>query len=192
MRTQTATDYRQRLLTGLAESIVAVGYRTTTVADVVRRARTSRRTFYEHFESKEACFVALLTDANTEMIRRITEAVDPEAAWETQVRQAVETWIVAAEDEQAIMLSWVRDLPSLGESARALQREMMNAFVNMVETLSNTPRWHTPGGIPRPVAVMLLGGLRELMATTVEDGGRVRDITEVAVTASIAMLGPRG
>jgi hypothetical protein len=39
---------------------------------------------------------------------------------------------------------------------------------------------------------MLLGGLRELIATTVEDGGRVGDITEVAVAASVALLGPRG
>ena len=37
---------------------------------------------------------------------------------------------------------------------------------------------------------MLLGGLRELTATTVEDGGRIRDNTEIAVHASIALLGP--
>ena len=36
--------------------------------------------------------------------------------------------------------------------------------------------------------IMLLGGLRELIATTVGDGG---DITEVAVQATQAMLGDR-
>jgi hypothetical protein len=38
---------------------------------------------------------------------------------------------------------------------------------------------------------MLLGGLRELMATTVEDGGRLGDIMAVAVDATMAMIGPR-
>jgi hypothetical protein len=38
---------------------------------------------------------------------------------------------------------------------------------------------------------MLLAGLRELIATTVEDGGDIGDITEVAVQATMAMLGPR-
>ena len=36
----------------------------------------------------------------------------------------------------------------------------------------------------------MLGGLRELIATTVEDGGDIGDITEVAVQATQAMLGP--
>ena len=44
---------------------------------------------------------------------------------------------------------------------------------------------------PRQFAIILLGGLRELIATTVEDGGSIGDITEVAVEATTAMLGPR-
>jgi len=39
---------------------------------------------------------------------------------------------------------------------------------------------------------MLLGGLRELTAVTVESGGRMSDITEEAVDAAIALVGPRG
>ena len=39
-------------------------------------------------------------------------------------------------------------------------------------------------------AGMPLGGLRELIATTVEDGGDIGDIPEVAVQATQAMLGP--
>src|SRR6185437_14381379 len=54
--------FRRRLLDGLAASIADKGYRATTVADIVRRARTSRRTFYEHFAGKEECFIALLSD----------------------------------------------------------------------------------------------------------------------------------
>jgi AcrR family transcriptional regulator len=192
MTTVTA-EHRRRLLDGLAESIATDGYRSTTVADIVRRARTSRRTFYEHFSDKEACFVALLTASNTQMIREITAAVDPRAPWTDQVRQAVEAWISCVESGPAIMLSWIRDVPSLGSAARRLQRDTMEAFVTMIQTLCDTEEWRAVRGgrpVPRQLAIMLLGGLRELTATTVEDGGRVRDITELAVTASIALLGP--
>jgi AcrR family transcriptional regulator len=48
----------------LSKGIAQDGYPRTTVADIVRRARTSRRTFYQHFDSREGCFVALLTEAN--------------------------------------------------------------------------------------------------------------------------------
>ncbi|MEZ5700921.1 MAG: helix-turn-helix domain-containing protein [Burkholderiaceae bacterium] len=35
-----------------------------TIADVVREAGVSKRSFYEHFESKEACFLALYAAAS--------------------------------------------------------------------------------------------------------------------------------
>jgi len=185
--------FRPRLLDGLATSIAEKGYRDTTVADIVRRARTSRRTFYEHFSSKEACFVALLTDANAEMIRQISMAVDQTAPWKSQVRQAVEAWIACSESEPALMLSWIRDVPSLGDAARRLQRELMDAFIDTIQAFCDTDEWRAAGAGPvsRQLVIMLVGGLRELTATTVEDGGRISDVTEVAVQASIALLEPR-
>jgi AcrR family transcriptional regulator len=187
-------DPRSRLLDGLSASISDNGYRNTTVAEIVRRARTSRRTFYEHFSDKEACFVALLTDANAQMIRQIYAAVDRTAPWTSQVRQAVEAWIASAESRPAITLSWIRDVPALGAGARRLQRDTMEAFITMIQTLCDTEAWRAvrSGPVSRQLAVMLLGGLRELTATTVEDGGQVSDITELAVHAAIALLGPSG
>lgn len=184
--------FRGRLLDGLAASIAEIGYPRTTVADIVRRARTSRRTFYEHFADKEACFVALLADVNAQMIREISAAVDPHAPWKRQVRQAVEGWIACAESRPAIMLSWIRDVPSLGAEARRLRRETMEAFVAMIQALCDTDEWRAvrAGPVSRQLAIMLYGGLRELTATTVEDGGRLGDIAELAVRASIALLGP--
>ncbi|MGA7053368.1 MAG: helix-turn-helix domain-containing protein, partial [Mycobacterium sp.] len=52
--------FRLRLLDGLAASIVERGYRASTVADIVRHARTSKRTFYDQFPGKEQCFLELL------------------------------------------------------------------------------------------------------------------------------------
>ncbi|GHJ37060.1 TetR/AcrR family transcriptional regulator [Streptomyces sp. TS71-3] len=188
-----ADTFRRRLLDGLADSIAANGYRNTTIADIVRQARTSRRTFYEHFPSREACFVALLTEKNAEMVGKISAAVDPASPWEVQVRQAVATWIRSAESAPAITVSWIRDVPSLGAAARELQRDMMESFITMIQTLCDTEEWHAAGAGPvsRQVVIILLGGLRELIATTVEDDGRVGDITEPAVRASVALLGPR-
>ncbi|MEU0792005.1 TetR/AcrR family transcriptional regulator [Amycolatopsis sp. NPDC005961] len=184
--------FRQRLLDGLAASITENGFRDTTVAEVVRRAKTSRRTFYEHFSSREECLIALLAEANRSMIQQISDAVDPGAPWALQVRQAIEAWIACAESEPAITLSWIRDVPALGAPARDLQRDAMEGFIAMTQRLTDTPSLRAAGISPpsRQLAIMLLGGLRELIATTVEDGGRAGDVTEVAVRASLALLGP--
>ena len=187
------SNFRQRLLDALEASIAEDGYPRTTVAGIVRRARTSRRTFYEHFESREACLVALLTDANADQVRQIAGAVDPHAPWRSQVRQAVEAWISSGESRSALMLSWIRDVPSLGVAARGLQRDAMENFIEMVQALGGTEEFRAAGigPVSRQRIIMLLGGLRELTAITVEEGCRVGDITEEAVDASIALLAPR-
>jgi AcrR family transcriptional regulator len=184
---------RRRLLDGMAAAIAERGYRESTVADVVRHARTSRRTFYEQFASRQACLIELLTEANAEMVRKIAAAVDPAAPWEAQVRQAIEAWIASARSQPPLTLAWIRDVPSLGDDARQLQRDSLEAVIVMVQTLTDTAALRAAGIVPPPrqFAVMLLGGLRELFATTVEDGGDLGDITEAAVEATRAMLGPR-
>jgi AcrR family transcriptional regulator len=190
--TGDTNGFRRRLLDALIVSIAEKGYRNTTVADIVRRARTSRRTFYEHFSGKEECFVALLAAANAEMVQQISAAVDQSTPWQSQVRQAVEAWVASVESAPAMTLAWIRDLPSLGDAARRLQRDMMESFITMLQTLCDTDEWRAAGAGPpsRQLAIMLLGGLRELTASTVEDGGQVRDVTEAAVQVSIALLGP--
>ena len=184
-------EFRRRLLEGMAAAIRECGFRDSTVADVVRHARTSRRTFYEHFASKQACFIALLQEANAATVRQIAAAVHPRAPWDAQIRQAIEAWIAVAQSDLAITLSWIRDLPSLGSEARHLQREWLEAFIVLIQDLTDTPELRAAGVAPPPrqLMIMLLGGLRELIATTVEDGGDIGDITEVAVQAAQAMLG---
>jgi AcrR family transcriptional regulator len=188
-----ALGFRHRLLQGMAAAIRERGFRDTTVADVVRHARTSRRTFYEHFASREDCYIALLRESNAEMVQQIAAAVDPHASWGEQVRQAIGAWIAASESEPAITLSWIREIPSLGEDARRLQRDFLESFIVLIQTLTGNPELRAAGVEPvsRPVAIMLLGGLRELMATTVEDGGAIGDIRDVAIQATMAMIGPR-
>jgi AcrR family transcriptional regulator len=189
---RSGTAFRRRLLDGMTTAIRERGFRELTVADVVRHARTSRRTFYEHFASKQDCFIVLLQEANAAMVRQIRAAVDPRARWDIQVRQAIEAWIASLQSEPAVTLSWIRDVPALGDDARQLQRESIEAFIVLVQALTGTAELRAVGIVPPPrqFAVILLGGLRELVATTVEDGGDISDITEVAVQATVAMLGP--
>jgi AcrR family transcriptional regulator len=184
-------SFRQRLFDALEECIAEDGYPKTTIADVVRRARTSRRTFYEHFASKDECFVALLTEANAQQVRQITAAVAAAAPWDTQVRQAIEGWIASAESRPALMLSWIRDVPALGVAARRLQRDAMDNFITMVQALTASEGFRSAGPVSRSRIIMLLGGLRELTAITVESGGQMNDITEEAVAAAIALVDPR-
>jgi AcrR family transcriptional regulator len=185
--------FRLRLLEGLAASIRERGYRTTTVADIVRHARTSKRTFYDQFASKEQCFLQLLQVEIENMAEDIRVAVDPEADWHLQIRQAVQGYIGSIESRPAITLSWIRELPYLGDVARPVQRQGLELLTDLLIGLSSSPGFRRAGLPPLtgPLAVILVGGLRELVALAVEDGRPVREIVAPAVDASIALLGPR-
>ena len=185
-----AAPFRQRLIDGLAVAIRERGYRETTVADIVRHARTSRRTFYAEFSTKDECYIALLRTTNQKMRHRIESSVDPAAPWRDQVRQAVGAYIEAVASEPEIMVSWIRELPALGTVARTVQREVMDLMTEMLLTLTDTAVFRASGVGPlsRPMALLLLGGIRELTATTVEDGGEIRDLAEVATVAATALL----
>lgn len=185
--------FRLRLLDGLATSIGERGYRASTVADVVRHARTSKRTFYDQFASKEECFLELLATDIEKLGESIAASVDPEADWHQQIRQAVEAYVAYIEARPAITLSWIRELPSLGAVGRPVQRRGIQLLSDLLIDLSASPGFQRADVPPLtvPLAVILLGGLRELTALAVEDRQSVREIVEPAVDASIALLGPR-
>jgi AcrR family transcriptional regulator len=186
-----ASPFRRRLLDGLAASIGERGYRDTTVADIVRHARTSKRTFYGEFSSKEECFIELLAAGNREMIARIRAAVEPAAEWRDQIRQAVDAWVDHIEERPAMTLSWIRELPALGHDVREVQRRGMSAVTEMFIDISKNPGFRRAriAPITHQMAVLLFGGLRELSALAVEDGADLREIVETAVAGAIAILG---
>ncbi len=185
-----AQPFRRRLLDGLAASIEERGYRETTVADIVRYARTSKRTFYDHFPTKEACFVELLSANNEELVATLRGAVDPVSPWQQQVRQAVTAYVGSIEANPAITLSWIRELPALGEGARPMLRRGFSSLAATVAALSTGPAFRRDGIAPLSptAAVILVGGLRELTAQTVEDGQPVAGLIEPAVAAAVALL----
>jgi AcrR family transcriptional regulator len=62
-REQVEGSQRLRLVRAMAEAMAENGYGRTSVADVLRRARVSRETFYELFDSKEDCFMSAFEQA---------------------------------------------------------------------------------------------------------------------------------
>jgi len=70
---------RGRLVAAMAEVVGAKGYGPVAVADVIARAGVSRKTFYEHFDNKEECFLAAY-DAGVELLLGAIDAAIRDAA----------------------------------------------------------------------------------------------------------------
>ena len=164
----------------MAASVEEKGYRDTTVADVVRIARTSRRTFYEQFADRADCFLALFDTTNDRVIAAIVEAVDPADDWERQVDQALGTYLDAVAASPALYQSFVRELPALGERGATHQLAVIERFARQLVELVELGRREQPSLGGRPLtfdmAVMIVGGVRELMVIAAQQGRDVRDL----------------
>lgn len=69
-----AQEPRERLLNAALEGVAEVGWANLTISELVRRARVSKRTFYEHFSTKDECLLALFEAVSSEVLDELEAA----------------------------------------------------------------------------------------------------------------------
>lgn len=96
-------NQRERLIAGLARATGEHGYSGTTIAHITRHASVSRRTFYEHFSSKDECFVAAYETVMGELKERVEEAFERADDWPHAVKDGIRAMLrfLAAEPDLA-------------------------------------------------------------------------------------------
>ncbi len=141
------------VLDGLAASIAERGYRETTVADIVRHARTSKRTFYEQFASKEECLIELLRTNNDRPDRHHPGGGGPRSRLAAaDPRRPSDAYVDHIDARPAITLSWIREAPALGLAARPLHRLAMEQLTEMLVTSPTARASGAQGLTPAPRA----------------------------------------
>jgi AcrR family transcriptional regulator len=185
--------HRERLIAAMAASIEEKGYRDTTVADVVRLARTSRRNFYEHFADRDACFLALFDATNETMMREIADAVQPDRPLDEQVDRAVDAYIDNVAATPALYRSFVRELPGLGQAGADRGLATLERFAEMLVGFVESGRRAQPELTLRPLtmdsAIIIVGGLRELLVIALQHGRDMRELRASAGQTIKAILG---
>ena len=119
-RVQVEEIQRSRLLLAAAAVIAEVGYEQTSVQRITDRARVSRRTFYELFENREECLLALLDEA-AGRVQRELEAADLEGlAWRERVRGGL--WAILSFLDGEPVLARICVVHALHGGPRVLER----------------------------------------------------------------------
>src|ERR1044072_1985797 len=78
----TPVTQRERLLDGVAATVSLRGYAATPVAEILKAAGVSRRTFYEQFADKEDCFLAAYDTFVALCAERLVAGYHTAAAWD--------------------------------------------------------------------------------------------------------------
>jgi AcrR family transcriptional regulator/DNA-binding MarR family transcriptional regulator len=93
---------RSRLFAGAIGAIEEFGYGQATVAQITARARVSRRTFYELFENREQCVVALVEEVVGRIESEVAAANLGDLPWRERVRRGLCTILSFFDREPAL------------------------------------------------------------------------------------------
>jgi AcrR family transcriptional regulator len=95
---------RERLVRAMGQCVSETGYADTTIADVVRVARTSRTSFYKHFADKEECFLETYRQMTDTRIGASLQAAAQVDRWDEKLDEGIAAYFrwMAAHPEVAI------------------------------------------------------------------------------------------
>jgi AcrR family transcriptional regulator len=117
-RAVVAESQRERLLNGVVEAVAEHGYEATTIAAITEAARISRRTFYEHFEGKEDCFLAAFETIDEHVRASMLSAPGAAEPWPDRVRARLAVLLeVLARDPAVARCYLIEPLAAGGEVA---------------------------------------------------------------------------
>lgn len=166
---------RDRLMRAMGESLMEKGFAGTVVADIVKRARVSRRTFYEEFADRGECFLALC-DRATDVARVvINQAADPELSWEDQSKQAVDAYFNFMSVEPLLTRAMLFEVYALGDRGIAGHRETHDKFTEQLLELAARARETDDSirDISYASAAAVVGAIYQLIQMATEEEPRV-------------------
>lgn len=173
-------EHRHRLLEGMALAAATRGYADATIADIVREAGVSRRTFYEHFATKGDCLIALYEAASHNALKVLQGAIEPSQPWQAQVERALADYFDCLAQNPVLMRTLFIEILGLGPPGLAARRRVNQAMADfMLQVVNaNAGAMLTPG-----MAMAVVGGINELVLQFIEQG-RLTELGELVAPAS--------
>lgn len=130
---------RARILAALVELSQELGVERATVGHVVERSGVSRRTFYEMFADRNACFLAAFEQAVERGAARVLPAFGegaegaPRRAWRVRIRAGLLALLEFLDEEPSLGGLCVVDALAAGSAALESRARVVQALVDAVD-----------------------------------------------------------
>lgn len=179
---------RGRLLDALAEVVSEEGYLATTVHKILKRARISRRTFYELFKDKEDCFLAAYDEAADHVIALVNESCRESATPERKIEDGLRTMLEFVEREPHVARACVVEVLAAGNAARERRAQAMENMTALVAMALGERSSDADEALLR--ARVLTGGVHELVYDRLSRG-QIDGLSDLAGEVVESYLAPQ-
>ena len=176
---EVRASQRERLLRAMLEEVGAHGYATTTVPRVVASARVSRNSFYELFDDKLDCFLALCDEEAVGLFDAVSAAAS-EPHWRGAVGRGVDAYLRWWQERPAFSRAYFTEMPAAGPAAVAQRERQSDPYRQLFAALGARARIEEPDLPPLPplASRMIVAGVTELVAEEVR-AGRAGSLSEL-------------
>jgi AcrR family transcriptional regulator len=167
------------MLAAAVEVVEEVGCARMTVAQVIGRARVSRKTFYDVFADRDDCFLAAFEQALSRVRLRASEAYERERGWRDGTRSALAALLSFIDEEPALARLCIVQALGAGEGVLERRSRLLAEVADVVDRgrLAASARRHPP----EITAEAVVGAIFAVLHTHVLEGRE---------ESATALLGP--
>lgn len=159
------------------------GYQATSVPGVVTRARVSRSSFYQEFEGKLECFLALCDEYSRGMIDGVLEAAGDFGGrpWQEVISGGMDAYLRWWVERPEFARAFLVELPSAGTEGLEHRIDLLRPFEDLFAGLGRymRSRDRNLAPLPRLAPKSVVRGTTELIAEEVRRG-RLSTLPEMA------------
>ncbi len=130
---EVSARQRERLLRAMGSCVASRGYAETTIADIVRTARTSRSVFYKHFNDKEECFLETYKQMTGIRIRASLEAAEQVSDWREKLDVGIDTYFRWMAEHPEMALTTVVEIHAAGRKALEARSRALRKWMRTIE-----------------------------------------------------------
>ena len=179
---QVAASQRGRIMQAIVEVVAERGYPSTSVQDVIRRARVSRTAFYDCFVDKQDAFAHAHAAASQQLLDLIAAAVHAVegADWRTRHRAGVTAYLDGFRSAPAYAVSFMVELRSAGSRLLDQRDQVLERHARRIAAIAKDARHERPDR-PTPSELAIIGAAAagdELVAREVR-AGRIAQLGEL-------------
>jgi AcrR family transcriptional regulator len=132
-RRQVSEIQRARIHVAAVEVVEELGYSGMTVAQVIGRAKVSRKTFYDLFADRQDCFIAVFEGTIARVRTLVEEACAGEESWHEGIRSGLARLLAFLEEEP--VLARICLVEAQGAGTKVLERcdQMFGELAELVD-----------------------------------------------------------
>src|SRR3954454_20545347 len=167
-RAFVARNQRERILAAVGDVVSLAGYGDMNVEDIVVTAGVSRRTFYDHFKSKDEAFLAAYDEVAQQLVGRVAGAFESNARIADRAEHCLAAFLDFLASEPAFADMCIVEVMAAGAQAIERRNGVMKAFAALIQRAADEEKSARPP--PPLIAETIVGGIYEVVYSRILQG----------------------